>query len=108
MPPASRARFSLFRAVFRHSSRDYRPAWWLPGPHSATLWGRFARREPLLPSTVERWEAPDGDFLDVIRSRVALPPDAPRLLVLHGLEGGSHSHYAKAMFREAHSRGWAA
>jgi len=32
---------------------------------------------------------------------------SPRLLLLHGLEGGLHSHYAKAIFREARSRGWA-
>jgi uncharacterized protein len=91
-----------------HLSRVYRPAWWLPGPHTATLWGRFVRREPLLHSTVERWNTPDGDFLDVVRSSAELPPDAPRVLVLHGLEGGTHSHYARAMFREAQSRGWAA
>lgn len=66
------------------------------------------RREPALPSTVERFTTPDGDFLEVIRSRASLPPDAPRVLMLHGLEGGTHSHYAKAMFREAASRGWAA
>ena len=96
------------QGFFSNLSRIYRPAWWLPGPHSATLWGRFARREPLLPSTVERWDTPDGDFLDVIRSSGSLPPDAPRVLMLHGLEGGTHSHYAKAMFREAHTRGWAA
>ncbi|MEO7521497.1 MAG: alpha/beta fold hydrolase [Gemmatimonas sp.] len=90
------------------SSRIYRPAWWLPGPHSATLWGRFLRRAPLLGATVERFDTPDGDFLDVIRSRADLAPDAPRVLVLHGLEGGAHSHYAKAMFKEANERGWAA
>lgn len=32
---------------------------------------------------------------------------SPRVLLLHGLEGGTHSHYARAMFREAAARGWA-
>lgn len=91
----------------------YRPAWWLPDPHTATLWGRLGRREPSLltdlPVALERWDTPDGDFLEV--ARLAPPagrPAAPRLLLLHGLEGGTHSHYARAVFREAHRRGWAA
>ncbi len=86
---------------------SYRPAWWLPGPHSATLWGRVGRREPRLPVRTERWETNDGDFLELVRLD-GPSPDAPRLLLFHGLEGGAHSHYARAMFREAKSRGWAA
>lgn len=103
-------------------TREYDPAWWLPDPHSATLWGRLGRREPqlgsrALPITREHWDTPDGDFIELVR----LAPEAqaagrphtsaqeqPRLLVLHGLEGGTHSHYVRALFREAQSRGWAA
>ena len=41
----------------------------------------------------ERWETPDGDFVDVDFAGVA---GAERTLVLlHGLEGGSDSHYAR-------------
>lgn len=32
--------------------------------------------------------------------------DAPRLVFFHGLEGGMHSSYARALLREAHKRGW--
>lgn len=88
-------------------SRTYRPAWWLPDPHSATLWGRVGRREPHTPFHLEQWETPDGDFVEL--ARVDAPtPEAPRLLLLHGLEGGTHSHYVRAMFREARTRGWGA
>lgn len=86
-------------------TRSYRPAWWLPGPHSATVWGRVGRREPRLPLRMERWETPDGDFLELARFD-APSAHAPRLLLFHGLEGGVHSHYARAMFREAKTRGW--
>ncbi|MBL0170955.1 MAG: alpha/beta fold hydrolase [Gemmatimonadaceae bacterium] len=87
--------------------QTYQPAWWLPDPHSATLWGRIGRREPPIEGRVERWDTPDGDFLELVR--VAGPsPVSPRLLLFHGLEGGAHSHYARAMFREAQVRGWAA
>ena len=92
------------------SSRSYRPAWWLPGPHTATLWGRLGRREPPLETTVEQWDTPDGDFVEIVRLVPAAerPADAPRALLLHGLEGGTHSHYVKAFFREAAQRGWGA
>jgi len=87
------------------------PAWWARGPHAQTLWGKLARRVRPLPTRTERWDTPDGDFLDVVR----LPADAarfdparaPRLLLLHGLEGGVQSHYALGMFGEAERRGWA-
>jgi predicted alpha/beta-fold hydrolase len=90
---------------------DYRPAWWLPDRHTATLWGRLGRREPSLltdlPVSLEQWDTPDGDFVEV--ARLAAPTaGAPRLLLLHGLEGGTHSHYARALFREAQRRGWGA
>ena len=91
-------------------TRRYRPAWWLPDPHSATLWGRVARREPIAPTTVEEWDTPDGDFLQIVRlaPSAGQPHNTPRLLLLHGLEGGLHSHYARAMFREARANGWGA
>ncbi|MEQ1693378.1 MAG: alpha/beta fold hydrolase [Gemmatimonas sp.] len=87
--------------------RTYRPAWWLPDPHSATLWGRTGRREPPIVRRMVRWDTPDGDFIELVRLD-GPSPESPRLLLLHGLEGGAHSHYARAMFREARSRGWAA
>jgi uncharacterized protein len=91
-----------------HVSRPYSPAWWLPDPHTATIWGRVGRREPWPAAPVERWDTPDGDFVELVRLPSAHGPRAPRLLLFHGLEGGKHSHYARAMFREAHHRGWAA
>lgn len=90
----------------RVSLRPYKPAWWLPDPHTATVWGRVGRREPVIATRRERWETPDGDFLELARLDSPDGPSAPRLLLLHGLEGGTHSHYAKAMFREAQSRRW--
>jgi predicted alpha/beta-fold hydrolase len=55
---------------------------------------------------MERWETPDGDFIDV--HRLEGPPRAPRLLFLHGLEGTIRSHYVAGFFGEASRRGWAA
>lgn len=84
----------------------YRPAWWVPGAHVQTLWGKFARRPPVLPTRIERWSTPDEDFIDVLRLDGG--PDRPRLFVLHGLEGTVRSHYVGGLFKMAHDRGWGA
>lgn len=86
----------------------YRPAWWVPGAHLQTLWGKLFRRQRPAPTRVERWATPDDDFLDVHRiprPRNA-PASAPQVLLLHGLEGGIHSHYAQGLLNEMASRGW--
>lgn len=49
---------------------------------------------------------PDGDFLDL--DWLDGPARAPVLLVLHGLEGSSRSHYVLGLLDEAHARGWRA
>ncbi|QKT04636.1 hydrolase [Ectothiorhodospiraceae bacterium 2226] len=80
---------------------DFRPAWWLPGPHAQTLWPHLLRR-PRVVLHRERLELPDGDFLDLdwnSRER------GPLALVLHGLEGSSRSGYARGLLRELHDRG---
>lgn len=87
-------------------SDSYRPAWWLPGPHSMTVWGRFLRERPAVPTTTETWDTPDGDQVDVVR--LAAPATAPRLVLLHGLEGGTRSHYAAGLLSQAARQGWGA
>jgi len=62
-------------------------------------------RGPHGPATTrERWELPDGDFLDL-----DLGPDpgpsAPLVLVLHGLEGTSRRSYVRSACRELLARG---
>jgi uncharacterized protein len=84
----------------------FRPAWWLPDPHSHTLWPKLVRRAPVVPTRTERIETPDGDFLDLVR--VDAPADQPRVLLLHGLEGSGRSKYALGLLREAARRGWGA
>ena len=87
-------------------SSSFRPAWWLPGPHLQTMWGKFLRRTPHQPTTLERLDTPDGDFLDI--HHLDGPQDAPVLVLLHGLEGGIRSHYIQGLLTEAKSRGWRA
>src|SRR5687768_2729809 len=84
----------------------YSPAWWIPGGHLQTLWGKLFRRQAPAPTALERWDTPDGDFVELHRLRAE--PGAPRLLLLHGLEGTVRSHYAQGLLNEAASRGWGA
>ena len=108
----------------------YRAPIWLPGGHAQTLctalWGR-SQRVPPLAFKRQRWFTPDGDFIDADwlerspspsvgteqgRHPAAgdfTPPsraDGTTLVLFHGLEGSSRSHYAKTFAAEAQRRGW--
>jgi hypothetical protein len=89
----------------------FRAPWWLPGGHAQTIWpaklSRTAAAHQPLHWQRERWTTPDNDFVDV--DRLANPgaaPDAPLLVLFHGLEGSSQSHYAKGFAHWALQQGW--
>src|SRR6266550_5246378 len=84
----------------------YSPAWWIPGGHLQTLCGKLFRRQRSAQTTIERWDTPDGDFLEV--HRLGADHGVPRVLLLHGLEGTVRSHYAQGLLNEAARRGWGA
>jgi predicted alpha/beta-fold hydrolase len=89
----------------RQIDSSYRAPWWLAGGHAQTLVAALLP-PPRQALVRERWETPDGDFVDV---DFAGPERAARTLVLfHGLEGGSESHYARAITANAAARGWRA
>lgn len=88
------------------AGHDYHPAWWIPGAHARTLWGKIVTRRTLAPTRLERWDTPDGDFLELLR--LDAPAGRPRLVILHGLEGSPRSHYAVGLLDQAWRRGWAA
>jgi hypothetical protein len=85
------------------STGPYRAPWWLRGGHLQTVYPAL-RPAPRVRFARERWDAPDGDFVDVDWTGNA---DAARLLVIfHGLEGSSASHYARWFATHATSLGW--
>ncbi len=83
----------------------FRPAWYCRGRHLQSVWGYYLRKRPRIPWRRERWDTPDGDFLDV-DFLDADDPDAPTLLVLHGLEGSADSHYVRGAAARARALGW--
>ena len=89
---------------------NYHAPWWLPGGNLQTIWAAVRAQRFMGPPPVfrrERWTTPDNDFADVDFSRHPCPADAPLLIVFHGLEGSSGSHYAEALADVARVRGWA-
>ena len=62
---------------------------------------RFERFEPDYERV--RWTTPDGDFVDV--DFQASTPGAPWVVLFHGLEGSSRSHYATAFAKLAREAG---
>ena len=89
---------------------NYSAPWWLPGGHLQTIWAALRAERYLgdAPSfRRERWVAPDHDFIDVDFAEHLSQLDAPLLVVFHGLEGSSGSHYAEALTDAARARGWA-
>ena len=86
---------------------------WLPGGNLQTIWPAMVSARSLtqpssLPYQRVRWSTPDDDFIDVDYSTTPLPqPKQPLLVLFHGLEGSSASHYALGFERVARQRGWA-
>ena len=102
--------------------QHYSAPLWLTGPgalggHAQTIWPALAsrvhpdRRSPEVNYRRERWTTPDGDFIDVDWLDAAADGNAfkdgrPLLVLFHGLEGSSQSHYARAFAWWAHTQGW--
>ena len=83
----------------------FKPAWWLPGPHLPTIWGKMVRRRPPVHDRLERIRTPDGDHRHA-RAHGHVRAGIPHLLILHGLEGKITAKYAHGMLAEARKLGW--
>ena len=88
---------------------SYRAPRWLPGGHAQTIWpalfaARFDGESPRFRR--ERWTTPDQDFIDVDFLDSPAADGSPLLVLFHGLEGSSGSHYAQAFADWAKKAGW--
>ena len=73
----------------------YRAPWWLPGGHLQTIAAALAPA-PRIAWRRERWDTPDGDFIDLDWAEPA-GGGGPLVALFHGLEGSSASPYARAL-----------
>jgi predicted alpha/beta-fold hydrolase len=110
---------------------QYRAPRWLAGHgllagNVQTIWpALYSRthadgaRPDHVPYLRRRWATPDDDFIDVDFYPCHVEPKAyhphaqarvvisrPLLVLFHGLEGSSQSHYARAFAHWAHAQGW--
>lgn len=83
--------------------KPYRAPAWLPGGHAQTIWPLLIKPRPLKLRR-ERWETPDGDFIDA--DFLDGPLDSPLLVLFHGLEGSARSHYAISTAHACKKAGW--
>ena len=77
---------------------------WLPGGHLQTIYPAMFINKPHTHLRRERWIAPDNDFVDI--DFLDGEPGKPFVVLFHGLEGSSDSHYARAMMAALRARGW--
>lgn len=80
---------------------------WLPGGHAQTIYPQFLRR-PAVTYRRERVDTHDGDFweFDWLPEAPGATPDAPLVVVFHGLEGSAQSHYSLELMTLLAQRGW--
>ncbi|MEZ5658797.1 MAG: alpha/beta fold hydrolase [Burkholderiaceae bacterium] len=83
---------------------DYRAPALLRDRHLQTLLPKLREGRWNVRFRRETWHTPDDDFVDVDIAAQG----ARMLLVFHGLEGSSRSHYAQALCAAAIARGWGA
>ncbi len=74
---------------------SYRAPKWLPGGNAQTIFPYFINLSPIISYRRERWEMDDGDFIDI--DWLEGESDKPLVIMLHGLEGSSQSHYALSL-----------
>lgn len=84
----------------------YRAPFYLFNGHLQTLWPVWQTlRKPAIAWPRERWETPDGDFIDVDCINAG-DSDKPVVILFHGLEGNSQSHYARGLAAVLQQIGW--
>lgn len=80
--------------------KPFRPAWWLRNRHLQTLFPVFFSCAKKLQLHRETFFLPDGDFIHLDWT-INHNSKKPILLLLHGLEGSSTSHYIQRIMRKA-------
>ena len=87
-------------------SQPFRSPAWLPGGHLQTIWPYLLPR-PEIAFRRERVSVPDGDFWDFDwLDAPGAAENSPLVVLFHGLEGSSGSHYARSLMVALRTQGW--
>jgi uncharacterized protein len=104
--PALAAALWLFWPQARlTASSPYSAPRWLPGGDLQTLYAALVVPRAAVTYRRERWDTPDGDFIDLDWAESGGDSRRPLVVLFHGLEGSSRSHYALALMAEVKRRG---
>ena len=88
------------------AASDYRAPWWLPGGHLQTIVPAELFPKAKVIYRREIWNTPDDDIIAVDWSTPEpIDPKAPIMVHIHGLEGSSNSHYARALMARCGQEG---
>lgn len=85
---------------------SFKPAWWLHNAHAQTLYPTLLRQIKAPIDRRERFELPDGDFVDLAWALNGLASDAPLVILLHGLGGDASSKYIAGLLKACNQQGW--
>lgn len=89
---------------------SYRAPRWLPGRHLQTIYPAAWMRLPDVQYRREQWETPDGDFIELDwllpQANTEKSSDQPLVVLFHGLEGNSRSHYALRLMAALQQKNW--
>lgn len=99
----------ISRNTCNHAAQEdhwtrYAAPFWLPGGHLQTIYPATCIIKPRVAYRRERWHTPDDDFIDV--DFVDGEIGQPFIMLFHGLEGSSDSHYARALMAHVEVLGW--
>lgn len=88
---------------------NYVAPFWLPSGHLQTIIPAKVFAKPTVAFNRTRWTTPDNDFIDLdfLAANQTLANNAPLLVLFHGLEGSSDSHYARALMQAVEQQKWA-
>ncbi len=84
----------------------FKPAWWLGNAHAQTIYPVLARRLTAPIDIRERFELPDGDFIDLSWAVNGLNSETPLVVLLHGLGGDVASPNVAGLLQSFNRRGW--
>ncbi len=83
---------------------NYTSKVWLSNGHIQTVIPARILRASRIFYRRERWITPDNDFIDL--DFVDGAADKPLVVLFHGLEGSSNSHYCRNLMAEVRKDGW--
>ena len=83
----------------------FTPAWFLPGPHAQTIWGRLVRPRRLVTLRRERIDTPDRDELVLDHLDAPSSTVPVHFILMHGLEGSAHSVYMQGLLEAVRRHG---